>query len=128
MDSERRASTRLATNLGTTCRAPATPQSATVLDLSMTGCRLRIADTLPQGATVNIEMRPARQIQGQVVWSTGQSAGVRFNRPLPENSAILLGLITPPPVDEDPVEAHTGTGALSHWIRKVLGWRIPAAR
>jgi hypothetical protein len=123
MDTERRRSVRLTADLGTVCRVPATPQSAKVLDVSMTGCRIRLAgDALPLGSTVNIDMRARRPVRGQVVWTAGQSAGIRFDRSLPEPAAVLFGLPQPTPAKSEPVEEAPLLGGLQHWIRKILGW------
>lgn len=127
MDIERRRSARLSTELGTTCRVPATPHPATVLDVSLTGCRIRLAgEPLPEGATVNLDMRAPKPIQGRVMWTAGQSAGVRFDRLLPEATAVMLGLAEPQRPEPEHVEEAPLVTGLQHWIRKVLGWGIPA--
>ncbi len=113
-------------NLDTTCRVPATPHRATILDASYTGCRLQVSDSgvLP-GATIHFELGPRSRVSGQVVWTAVGSAGVHFHEPLRSDAAIRLGLeqpivqeitIEPPPAD--PVSL---PGVLHHWFRRICG-------
>ena len=127
MDIERRRSVRLTADLGTVCRVPATPQRANVLDVSLTGCRIRLAgEPLALGSTVNIDMRTPRPVRGQVVWTAGQSAGIRFDRMLPEAAAVMFGLAVPAPTEPEATDDAPLVTGLRHWIRKVLGWGVLA--
>ena len=89
---ERRYSDRVPTEVGVSCRVPASPEKAVLIDLSRSGCRLEFSHRrVDQGATVNLDFQLGQPIGGQVVWTEGAFAGVRFHtalpNPWPSNSA-----------------------------------------
>ena len=120
----RRAHDRVESGLSTICRVPASPHRATVIDVSRTGCRIRIADGLhvPVGATVHLDFGPERKVTGMVMWTDPRSAGVRFNRPLSGVMASVLG-IEPAAiveVEDAPVEPSGPAKLIPHWLRRLL--------
>jgi hypothetical protein len=123
---ERRNQDRLACDVAAVCRVPATPCRARLLDVSRTGCRFRTLDGLavPEGATVHFDLGPGRRVTGMVMWSGPRDAGVRFNRSLTSDMAILLGLEQAPVMqietaEEDPLPAGP-LAPIAHWIRRLL--------
>ena len=80
---ERRISVRVNTNVGVACRIPATPQAATVRDLSLHGCRVETAGPFSQaGGSVVLELGDWASVTGTIVWCDRTAAGIRFDRPL----------------------------------------------
>lgn len=123
---ERRASERVATNIATSCRVPATPHRATILDLSHAGCRMQVRDlSVPLGATVHFDFGPNSRVSGQVVWVDAAAAGVRFHSPLRSGIAVQLGIEQARPRETTvagvEVEPASLPLALRHWVRRVCG-------
>lgn len=120
----RRASDRFAVNLAARCRVPATPHPVTLLDLSRTGCRVRISTVhVTPGTTVHIDLNPAASVSGQVAWSGPQTAGVKFHRRLDTAVAVQLGIEDAPAAADDPIAVtDPARGGLQHWIRAVFGF------
>jgi hypothetical protein len=123
---ERRRDERIGTNLHLMCRVPARPRSAFMHDLSHTGCRLEFREReVEPGGTVVLEPAGVRQkIAGQVVWTNGYEAGVRFDRWLGNSASVALGLEEPEPVPEPVMVADNDkslTGLLRHWMRRLSG-------
>lgn len=88
---ERRKSYRTLTNRIVTGRAPATPFSGTLLNISETSCLLESSHPLRTGTTVVLELSASEQVSGQVAWHQGKKSGIEFHEKLlPET---LLGLI-----------------------------------
>lgn len=124
---ERRFSDRLPTEVGLACRVPASPERATLIDLSRSGCRLEFARrNIDPGATVNLDFRVGKPVGGQVVWTDGAHAGVRFHSALPKPVAVEFGLepcaidarepdSEPTPTDARPLPE----GLLRHWVRRL---------
>lgn len=123
---ERRSSERIAADFATTCRVPATPHRAKIVDVSHHGCRIELPDApKPIGATVHFELGPRTRVSGQIVWATAGAAGVRFHRALATPAAIQLGL-EQPPVQEVTIEPPSRETAsiptvLRHWVRRLCG-------
>lgn len=124
---ERRFSDRLPTEVGLSCRVPASPERATLVDLSRSGCRLEFARrNVDQGATVNLDFQMGKPVGGQVVWTDGAYAGVRFHAALPKPVAAEFGLEpcaleagTLDPKIPAP-EAHAPADSLlRHWVRRL---------
>jgi hypothetical protein len=88
---ERRKSYRTVTNRQVTGRAPATPFTGTLLNLSESGCLLQSAHALRTGTTVVLELSPTEQVAGQVAWNKGEKSGIAFHRNL--SAETLLELI-----------------------------------
>ena len=123
---ERRASERVPTNIATSCRVPATAHSATILDLSHAGCRVRVRDlAVPLGATVHFDFAPHSRVSGQVVWVDAAAAGVRFDSPLRPAVAVQLGIEQPRPVEVASVAIEVEPASLPvvlrHWVRRLCG-------
>lgn len=123
---DRREHGRIAADLSAVCRVPATPHRARVLDVSESGCRIHIIDSvaISSGATVHLDFGPGRRVSGQVMWSGARSAGVRFTRCLSPAMAAMLGLSEEPQVEVEVVaapEPNTRQGPfLAHWLRRLL--------
>ncbi len=106
-------------------RIPASPHRVVLIDVSRTGCRIRVDGiAIPNGATVNLDFGPGRRLTGQVMWSEARTAGVRFDRPLTGTLAAALGVepavaveveIEPAPAIEERALR------LPHWLRSLLG-------
>ena len=122
---ERRFTDRVPTEVGVSCRVPASPERAMLVDLSRSGCRLEFGrHNIDAGATVNLDFRSGKPVGGQVIWTDGAHAGVRFHSALPKPVAIEFGLEQPeqepeldlPSEPDRPVE-----GLLRHWMRRLTG-------
>ena len=127
---ERRTSTRVPTRLKRTCRVPATPQEILVLDISSTGCRAKLTNCAIPGSTIHVDLAPGVRFSGEVVWSSGQLAGIRFDRRLTTRQAIELGVQLGPaaPVASSCATTPRERGGLQHWVRKVFGLQIAKAK
>ena len=122
---ERRRDDRKETNLHVTCRVPARPRRAFMHDLSHTGCRLEFGERdVEKGGTVLVEPPGVPQIPGQVVWTDGYQAGVKFDQWLASSASVALGLDQPEPEAEtkDMAEDERRYGLLRH-LRRRLGSR-----
>ena len=65
----------------------------TVRDLSRTGCRLHFLEGhIPESSTVDLTLGPQISARGRVVWSTGYSAGIQFDRAIDFELAVELEL------------------------------------
>ena len=121
---ERRSRDRIDTDLPATCRVPATPHSARVLDISRGGCRVNLKNAYAEpGVSISLDLGQGVQARGTIVWVRGDEAGVRFNPGLGMAAAVALGLEDAPPVTEpvwEPVDERN-RGILHHWFRKLTG-------
>jgi hypothetical protein len=62
------------------CRVPAAPNSATILDISAEGCRIKIANgVLVTGSTILLELMQGFHAIGTVVWKKIDEAGIKFD-------------------------------------------------
>lgn len=122
---ERRFTDRVPTEVGVSCRVPASPERAMLIDLSRSGCRLEFGrHNIDAGATVNLDFRAGKPVGGEVVWTDGAYAGVRFHSGLPRPVAIEFGLEQPEPRPEPELASEAGgpvEGLLRHWMRRVTG-------
>jgi hypothetical protein len=103
---------------------PARPQRAIVHDVSRHGCRIEVpGGPIELGGTAQIEVPGTANISGQVVWTKGRVAGVRFERALGGAAAVALGLEQPAPVEAAPEIdfAEPAGGILRHWFRRLTG-------
>jgi len=124
---ERRYSDRVPAEVGVSCRVPASPERAMLIDLSRSGCRLEFARRrVDQGATVNLDFQIGSPVGGQVVWTNGSCAGVRFHSALPKPVAVEFGLepfveVAEAPHAEDiTIDANVASeGFLRHWVRRL---------
>jgi hypothetical protein len=124
---ERRYTDRVPTEVGVSCRVPASPEQAMLIDLSQSGCRLEFARRgVDQGATVNLDFQVGKPIGGQVVWTDGAYAGVRFHTALPKPVAVEFGLEhcaldagTPDHDLPEPEAQVAAKGLLGHWVRRL---------
>lgn len=51
---------------------------ATILDISIFGCRLELDAILPEGETVQIHLTNGEKIDAKVIWQKASEAGCRF--------------------------------------------------
>ena len=118
----RRRLDRTPTDIGLTCRVPARPSRARILDLSNYGCRIAIASNdAMKGSSIVLELPNGDRMDGLVVWVRGKEAGVRFAHRLRPNTAIALGLEVE--VREEAkalLEPEVAQAQkLPHWFRKI---------
>lgn len=64
-----------------------------VLDLSVTGARLRLDGSVPNQGLVTLRTRRFPPLTAQVVWRAGAEAGLRFLRPPAETAALFAGVL-----------------------------------
>ncbi len=90
---ERRAERRSEKYVTTVCRIPASPCAALIVDVSLSGCRLRILNrSFALGTTVHFEGGQAGPFTGEIVWVGDSVAGVKFHSPLTPEMARALRL------------------------------------
>jgi hypothetical protein len=124
---DRRHEERVASGASAIARIPASPHRVTLIDVSRTGCQIRVDGlAVPAGATVNLDFGPGRQISGQVAWSQPRTAGIQFDRPLSGILGAALGVESAVAVEIEPetrVEPVVQERALRlpHWLRSLLG-------
>jgi hypothetical protein len=96
---DRRSSTRRACLLGARYKMGSAWHPATLVDLSARGCRLRVGEDLPRGASVRVELSARgaaapTDLAGTVMWcrleGLSHQAGVHFED-APEDLMDLLG-------------------------------------
>lgn len=122
---DQRASPRNQTNVTLSCRVPARPCQAELRDVSREGCRLQLNDAHAElGATALLDLPCAPQWPGRVVWVSGNTAGIRFNRRLRTATAVALGLeegVAKADVNEPYIEPPSPRieQLLRHWIRRL---------
>lgn len=91
---ERRTSGRIAIDADIKCRIPATPQSAIIRDLSVTGCRIEtVASIRGVGGTIVLDLTETVNVVGTIVWARGREAGIHFNEPLDLGRFVVLDWI-----------------------------------
>jgi hypothetical protein len=123
---ERRVAERVDVAVHLICRVPARPYSATVLDASHDGCRVDFRDApVEVGGTAILEIPGAARVDGQIVWTRDNLAGIRFSHRLAGVASAALGLEpaeAPPDASKDaePEAAPTLGGMLRHWMRRLL--------
>ena len=120
---ERRSAQRATIEVSLTCRMPARPQPATIRDISHHGCRIDVPGApIEVGGTALLEVPGLAKVSGQIVWTHGRTAGVRFERALGSSAAIALGLEEPKAVEIviEPVR-DPAASLLRHWFRRLAG-------
>ena len=84
---------RVATNIATVGRMPASFAEVTVLDLSTEGCQIKTSSTLARvGATVLLPLSDRDDVAGQIVWKEADRCGVRFFNDLPEGAIDWIAI------------------------------------
>ena len=120
---DRRSSARHSRKLETKCRVPASPMRVMVRDLSRSGCRLHFLEGhIPESSTVDLALGPDISVRGRVVWSTGYSVGVQFDRALDFGLAVQLELEQAPSEAVVTVrpEEYAAAGRTPHHLRQKL--------
>lgn len=78
---------RLAVYITTVAQAPAQAVDVDVLDLSVSGCRIRSFDNaLRVGATVVLRLSDTEEVAGQLVWVAKDEGGVEFYKMIGEHA------------------------------------------
>ena len=81
-----RATPRFLTEMTVNWRVPPSPTSATIGDISATGCRIGVGSGLVMpGGTILLELLPGFHAIGHVVWKTETEAGINFDTPLDQS-------------------------------------------
>lgn len=77
---------RFSAEMTVNCRVPASPTSATIEDISTSGCRIEVGNgvVMPGGAIL-LELLPGFHAIGHVVWKTETEAGINFDCPLDQS-------------------------------------------
>ena len=120
MQPDRRSSERHEIELQLSCRVPARPCYATLVDLSYHGCHIEVPHaTVELGGTALIDFHRGRGISGSVVWVRGPDVGIRFHRRLPKMVAIALG-IEAADLQDEPISPPSAAGGLRHWVRELF--------
>ena len=121
---DRRRSDRIASGASAIARIPASPHRVTLIDVSRTGCQVRIAGgiAVPIGSTVHLEFGPGRRLTGMVMWSGPRTAGIRFSQSISGPLASALGVEPAATVEiEDiPDPPIAPARKLPHWLRRIL--------
>lgn len=117
---DRRARKRVAMDREITCRIPARPARVKLLDVSATGCRLKLVGMrVEPGATVHIDLPDGSSVAGTAVWYEAAKVGVHFHAELEEAQAVALGLLRE---TRAPANAHVEPLAQqprqAHWLRR----------
>jgi len=75
--------------------------SGTIVDLSVSGCAIRVHAPLEPNREARLELALDRErfwVPGQLVWvktrGNAWSVGVKFDRPVPAKQALLMRLVT----------------------------------
>ncbi|MCT2557561.1 PilZ domain-containing protein [Tsuneonella sp. YG55] len=126
---DRRGDARIESGASAIARIPASPHRVTLIDVSRTGCRIRVGGlAVPVGATVTLDFGPDRRLSGQVVWAQPRTAGIRFDEALPGSLAAALGIepavgvvVDAGPASSAGPVAQGQMCRLPHWLRVVLG-------
>lgn len=112
----RRLSARVACRLAVSYHGDGQWHPATGMDLSNTGCRLRLGENLARGASLRVRIDylqvdgpPIRaELDGTLIWSRleglSHQAGIQFTSD-DENLHRILHALVKPPAPEDPVKA-----------------------
>ena len=80
---EQRDTDRFLAELTVNCRVPASPTSATISDISTSGCRIGIGSgVVIPGGTILLELLPGFHAIGHVVWKAETEAGINFDQQL----------------------------------------------
>ena len=116
---DRRNRDRMAVDVLVSCRVPAVPVAARLVDLSKSGCKLRFSKYPPEvGSSVTVALEAGPPVVGEVVWQTIAEAGVRFRRTLSTSQCVHYGLEAP--VAPEPVEVvEPSKGLISHWMHAI---------
>ena len=117
---DRRSRKRVSAEAEIICRIPAIPKRVKLLDVSASGCRLKVSGMrVEPGATVHIDLPDGGCVSGIAIWYEASKLGVRFYTELDDNQAVALGLMSAEAkvatahfeqLDEQPRKAH--------WLRR----------
>ncbi len=86
-EDRRTGATRFNISLVVQGRVPATPISALLLNISLTGCLLETQESsvVSKGATIMLTVSGSITLTGQVAWGRGNSFGVRYHKPIDDD-------------------------------------------
>jgi len=86
VSAERRSRARLAVERMAVLRFEGGAEDIVLEDLTRGGCRFRCARELPLLAAVSVGIAGVGHTPARLVWTSGQSYGCAFDRPLPEGA------------------------------------------
>ena len=117
---DRRNRDRLSVDVMVSCRVPAVPVAARLVDLSKSGCKLHFKATMPPetGSSVTVALAAGPAAVGEVVWQTVEEVGVRFRRNITTAQAVHYGLEAPVEAEIVP-EIEYNQGLISHWMHAI---------
>ncbi|MEM9028178.1 MAG: PilZ domain-containing protein [Pseudomonadota bacterium] len=83
---ERRRTERVPTGYNVSFRMPEFQNLAELIDISATGCRIRVRNGLApyDHGLIRISTMDQSQIDGKVIWVSGQDCGVIFSQLIPD--------------------------------------------
>jgi len=88
---ERRRNNRSITNREVAAHVPASPITARILDISVSGCKAQSDSRwIAPGVAVLIDLSENRTIGGQVVWREADLFGVRFEQNISVETVALF--------------------------------------
>ena len=121
---DKRRTQRMTIDLPTVCRMPATPRAVRVSDVSQGGCRIDLrGGHVAPGHSIAIDLPATAGHPGEVVWTDGTSAGVRFSRPVRSATAQALGIEDALEIERIEVakrEPPRSPGGFRHWYRRLF--------
>lgn len=124
---DRRLEDRIASDASAIARIPASPHRVTLIDVSRSGCQIRLSDgiAVPVGSTVHLDFGPGRRMTGQVMWAGPRTAGVRFATAVSGPLALALGIESAATVEVDQAPRMSKTSSrpaslIPHWLRRLL--------
>lgn len=121
---ERRQSDRIASDVSAIARIPASPHRVTLIDVSRTGCQVRVpcGIAVPTGSTVHLDFGPGRRLTGMVMWSGPRTSGIRFSQSISGPLASALGIepAAMVEIEEAPLPPAEPALRIPHWLRRIL--------
>ena len=117
---DRRSRKRVLAEADITCRIPAIPKRVKLLDVSASGCRLKVSGMrVEPGATVHIDLPDGGCLSGTAIWYEAGKIGVNFDSELDDDQAVALGLMSakarPATAHVEPIEQQPRK---AHWLRR----------
>lgn len=83
---ERRSKYRALTNVVIRCRVPASPEQATIQNMTTDGCMISTLNrSLQRGATILLHLTDSCHATGRVVWTDGKSTGIKLETRVPSS-------------------------------------------
>lgn len=93
--SDRRRFKRATTIFNGSIYIAAEKYDSVVLDVSVTGVKIKAQGDLPLGAPVTLSLAEKVLFGGEVMWHDGKTVGVRFTKTPEKVACIMAGLLPP---------------------------------